>query len=134
MPSVDGYLAGDQGGAAAVTVFDDFQHVMALFRPQRLETPIVENQELDTAEGAHQTRVAAVAACQGEIAEQARYALVEDRAVIAACLVTEGASQPAFADARRNSVILPGFRLLRFGSAIRFTRAAAKRSQCSVQR
>jgi hypothetical protein len=23
MPSVDGYLAGDQGGAAAVTVFDD---------------------------------------------------------------------------------------------------------------
>src|SRR6516165_11041570 len=95
MPSVDGYLAGDQGGAAAVTIFDDFQHVMALFRPQRLETPIVENQELDTAEGAHQTRVAAVAAGQGEIAEQARYALIEDRAIIAACLVTEGASQPA---------------------------------------
>jgi hypothetical protein len=35
---------------------------MALLGPQRLETPIIEDQELDAAEGAHQTRVATVAA------------------------------------------------------------------------
>src|SRR6516165_11924775 len=61
-PAVDWDLAGDPRGAAVVTVFDDFQHVVALLRPERLETPIVEDQELDAAEGAHQTRVAAGAA------------------------------------------------------------------------
>src|SRR5215469_12683826 len=98
MPSVDGDLAGDQRGAAAVAVFDDFQHVVALFRPKRLETPIVEDQELDAAEGTHQTRVAAVAARQPKLAEHARDALIEHRAVVTACLVAEGASQPTLAD------------------------------------
>ena len=52
MPAVDWDLAGDQRSAAAVTVFDDFQHVVTLLRPERFETPIVEDQELDAAEGA----------------------------------------------------------------------------------
>src|SRR6516165_6873454 len=72
---------------------------VAPLRPKRLETPIVEDQELDAAEGTHQTRVAAVAACQGEIAEHARDTLIKHRAVVAAGLVAEGAGQPALADA-----------------------------------
>jgi len=52
MPAVDWDLAGDQRGAAAVTIFDNFQQVVPLLRPQRLDTPIVEDQELDAAEGA----------------------------------------------------------------------------------
>src|SRR4029077_11724367 len=99
MPSVDGDLAGDQRGAAAVTVFNNFQHVVALLRPQPLQNPIVEDQELDAAEGAHQTRVAAVTARQRKLAEHARDTLIEHRAIVAARLVAEGASQPAFADA-----------------------------------
>src|SRR5580704_15279475 len=39
VPAVDRDLAGDQRGAASVAIFDDFQHVVALLRPQRLETP-----------------------------------------------------------------------------------------------
>src|SRR6516162_4551569 len=99
VPAVDGDLASDQRGAGPVAVFDDFEHVVALLRPKRLETPIVEDQELDAAEGTHQTRVAAVAACQGEIAEHARDTLIKHRAVVAAGLVAEGAGQPALADA-----------------------------------
>src|SRR6516225_3238997 len=99
MPAVDWDLAGDQRGAAAVTVFDDFQHVVTLLRPERLETPIVEDQELDAAEGAHNARVAAVAAGQGKIAEHTRDTLIEHRAVVATGLVAEVTSQPAFADA-----------------------------------
>jgi hypothetical protein len=40
VPAVDRDLAGDQGGAAAVAFFDDFQHVVALLGPKRLEAPI----------------------------------------------------------------------------------------------
>src|SRR5215472_3591989 len=98
VPAVDWDLASDQRGAAAVTVFNDFQHIVTLLGPERLETPIIEDQQLDAAERAHQPGVAAVAARQHEIAEHARDALIEHRAIVAAGLVAEGASQPAFAD------------------------------------
>jgi hypothetical protein len=60
VPAVDRDLAGDQRGTAAVAVFDDLQQVVALLGAERLEAPIpgsspgTEDQQLDTAEGAHQ--------------------------------------------------------------------------------
>src|ERR1044071_8217016 len=56
VPAVDRDLAGDQRGAAAVAIFDDFQHVVALLGSERLETPIVEDQQLDAGGGAPQAR------------------------------------------------------------------------------
>src|SRR5262249_37079543 len=44
----------------------------------------------------------------------------------------ERGREVAFAAARRSSVILPGVRRLRFGSSIRFTRAAVKLSRPSA--
>ena len=101
VPAVDRDLAGDQGGAAAIAVLDDFEHVMPLLGPERLEAPIVEDQPLDAAEGAHQSRVAAITASEREITEHPRHTLIEDRAVVAAGLLTKCASQPAFADTGR---------------------------------
>src|ERR1700747_1580942 len=87
VPAVDRDLAGDQRGAAAVAVLDDLQQVVTLLGTKWLKTPVVEDQELDAAEGTHQARVTAVAARQCEIAEQARNALVKHRAIITAGLV-----------------------------------------------
>ena len=101
MPAVHRDLAGDQSGAAAVAVFDDFKHVAALLGAERFEAPIIEDQQLDAAEGAHQPGIAAVAAGQREVGEQLWDALIEHRAVVAARLVAEGTSQPAFADPGR---------------------------------
>src|SRR5258708_27632967 len=98
VPAVDRDLAGDQRGAAAVAFFDDFQHVVALLGPKRLEAPIVEDQELDAAERAHQTRGAAVAAGEREIAAHAGRALIEHPAIVAASFVAARTGQPAFAD------------------------------------
>jgi len=53
VPAVDRDLAGDQGGAAAIAVLDDFEHVMPPLGPERLEAPIVEDQQLHAAEGTH---------------------------------------------------------------------------------
>src|SRR5215472_7424780 len=66
VPAVDRDLAGDQRGAAAVAVLDDLQQVVTLLGTEWLKTPVVEDQELDAAEGTHQA-VTAVAARQCEI-------------------------------------------------------------------
>ena len=112
MPFVDRDLAGDQRGAATVAVFDDFEHVMALLGPERLKTPIIEDQQLDAAEGAHQAGVTAVAAGEREIAKHPGDALVKHRAVVAAGFLAESTSKPTFADPGRASEILPRNRAL----------------------
>jgi hypothetical protein len=52
-------------------------------------------------EASHDAGVTAVAAGQREIGKELGNTLIEDRAVVAACLVAEGAGKPAFADAGR---------------------------------
>jgi len=99
MPAVDRDLTGNQRSATAIAVLDDFEHVVTLLGPEWLKPPIVEDQQLDTAKGAHQSRVAAIAASECKIAEHPRHALIEHRAVVATGLVAECASQPTFADA-----------------------------------
>jgi len=46
-PAVDRDLASQQRGAAAVAIFDDLQHVVALLGPEGFEAPIVEDQQLE---------------------------------------------------------------------------------------
>jgi hypothetical protein len=75
VPLVDWKLAGDGGGAAAVAILEDLQEVMTRRGVERFEPPVVEDEQIDTTERAQQTRVAAVAARQGEIGEQPRDAL-----------------------------------------------------------
>jgi len=59
VPLIDGELAGDDGGAAAVAVLEDLQEVMAGGGVERLEAPVVEDEEIDAAEPTQQTRMAA---------------------------------------------------------------------------
>ena len=101
MPTVDRKLTGDQGGAAPVAVLDDLEQVVSLLGTERLETPVVEDKELDAAEGAHEAGITAIAFAEGQIAEQPWDALVEHGAVVAAGLVAKGAGQPALADPGR---------------------------------
>jgi hypothetical protein len=90
VPLIDGDLAGDDGRAAAVALLEDFEEVMASGGVERLETPIVEDEQLDAAEGSHDAGVTAIAAGEREIGEQLGNALVEDGAVVAAGFVAEG--------------------------------------------
>ena len=126
VPFVDRDLARQNGRAAAVAFFEDLVEVAAGTSIEWIEPPIVENEELSAIETAHNAGMAAVTAGQREIGEQLGDALVKDRAVVAAGLVPESTSKPTFADAGRSSVILPGVRRWKYGSSIRFTRAAAK--------
>ena len=109
MPLLDRDLAGDDGGTAAVALFQDFEQIVAGLGIERLEPPIVEDKQLDAVQGAGEPGVAAVAASQDEIAEQLGDALIEDGAVVTASLVPERAGEPAFADAggaRENEIVM----------------------------
>ena len=61
---MNGKLAGDDGRMAAVAVLEDLQEVVASRGVERFEAPVVEDEQIDAAERAQQTRVAAVAARQ----------------------------------------------------------------------
>ena len=47
-------LAGDDGGAAAVAFLEDLQQVVTGRGIERLEAPVVEDQQIDAAEAAQQ--------------------------------------------------------------------------------
>ena len=52
MPLVHGELAGHDGGTMTVAIFEDLQEVVAGTGIERLEPPVIEDQQIDTAEPA----------------------------------------------------------------------------------
>src|SRR6266567_1922023 len=74
VPLIDGDLAGDDGRAAAVALLEDFEEVMASGGVERIETPIVEDEQLDAAEGSHDAGVSVIAAGEREIDAQPLHA------------------------------------------------------------
>jgi hypothetical protein len=114
VPIFDGKLAGDDGGSAAVALFEDFEQVVTGLGIKRFKSPIVKNEKLNAAKRAGDAAIATVAAGKRQVAEQLGRALIENGTIVAASLVAERASQPAFADASRDSVTMPGVRRSRF--------------------
>jgi hypothetical protein len=99
IPSLDRQLAGDQDRTGVVAILDDLQEVAALLGIELLRSPVVEDEKIDAGKGAQELGVAAIAAGEREGCEQPRHAMIEDGEVLPAGLVTECASEPAFADA-----------------------------------
>ena len=111
VPVFDGQLAGDDSGSAAVAVFEDFQKVTAFRSGEDSKAPIVDDQHIHAGDGFQDAFVATVAAGQSEGFEHARRALIKDRPPIPTRLVTKGAGDPAFAEARGSGdqqVLMPG--------------------------
>ena len=99
VPSVYWKLGGNHRGAASIAFLEDFQEIMPGGGVERLQAPIIENEQIGAAQIAQQTRMASVATRQGKGLEEPGHALIEDRAVVATRLVAERRSQPALADA-----------------------------------
>src|SRR6516165_8221865 len=86
VPFIDRQLAGYDGGAAAVALFENLKQIVTRLGGERLKSPIVQDEQLDAGQGAEEPTIAAVAAGQLKIAEELRYSLIENGAVIAAGL------------------------------------------------
>ena len=90
VPFVEGDLAGDDGRAAAVTFFEDFEEVVTSGGVEGLETPVIEDEQLHPAERPQETGIATIAAGEGEVGEQLGNALVENGAIVTTGFVAEG--------------------------------------------
>ena len=99
VPLLDGKLAGDEGRAAAIALFEDFKQIVARVGIEGFEAPIVENEKIDARERFEEPGVTAVAAGQRQFGEQFRDALIKGRPVVAAGLVAKRSSKPGLANA-----------------------------------
>ena len=81
VPFVDQNLAGQDGRAAAIALFEDLIEVATGPGVERFQAPIVEDQELHAVERAHGPDIAAVAARHRQLSEQFGDALVKHRTV-----------------------------------------------------
>ena len=79
-------LAGDDGRGATVAIIKDLQKVAPFGRIENRKAPIVEDEELNPAEGFEQAAIAAVAARESKRLEQAWEAMILDRPIVAAAL------------------------------------------------
>src|SRR5258705_12822968 len=95
VPSVYWKLGGNHRGAASVAFLEDFQKIVTGGGVERLQAPVIENEQIGAAQVAQKTRMASVATPQGEGLEEPGHALIEDRAVVATRLVAERRGQPA---------------------------------------
>src|SRR5262249_16258174 len=99
MPGLHGDLGGDDGGCAAMPVIENLEQVAAFGGGKHGQPPVVQNQELGATKRLQPSAGATGAAGDAQRFEQTRDAMVEDRAVIAAGFVSEGTSNPTFAQA-----------------------------------
>ena len=80
-----------------MAIIKELQKVAPFGRIENREPPVVEDEELNATDGFEQAAIAAVASSEGERLEQARDAMILDRAIVAASFVAQRASNPAFA-------------------------------------
>ena len=89
VPFVDRDLAGDDRRSPTVAFFEDFEEVVAGGGIERRKTPIIEDEQLHTAERPQQACIPAITARKREVGEQLWNALVEDRSIVATGFVAE---------------------------------------------
>ena len=101
VPFVHGDLTGENGRTAPIAFLEDLVKVTTGTGVQRFEAPIVADEELDAGETTQNAGIATVTAGEREVGEELGNPLIENRAVVAAGLVSQGTSKPRFAHAGR---------------------------------
>ncbi len=82
-----------------MAVVDDLKEIATLVGGEWSQSPVVEDEEFDPRQRLEQACMASVAACQRQASNSRGMAMVEDRTIVAACLVAQRACDPALADA-----------------------------------
>lgn len=69
MPSIDGELAGDEGGAPIITIIQDFQEIPPFGRGERCETPVIDDEEIEFGQFGQELGIRAVGLGDLEVME-----------------------------------------------------------------
>ena len=100
VPEIEGELAGDDGGGAAVAVLDDLQEFPTIAVAHGGKPQVIDEQDMDLGDPGKELAVAAVGASQGELLEEPGAAEIEGAVAFAAGLVGQGAGDEGLAHAR----------------------------------
>ena len=101
VPLLDGELAGDQGGAQAVAVLQDFEDVTALLFGEVGQSPVIDDEQVEAGVGSENLPVASVGLGHGEVVEEPGSAQIEGAVTFPAGFVGQGAREVALAHAGR---------------------------------
>jgi len=94
VPLLDGDLAGDDGGAALISIVDDLEQIAAVGVGHRRHGQIVKDEDLGLGQGLHELGIASVGPSEVQLGEQSWQTRVEHAvALSAACWARAQASQ-----------------------------------------
>jgi hypothetical protein len=96
MPFIYRELSGHEGGTEAMTVFEEFQEVPALFIGEGGQTPVVQDDQIGFRQGGQELGVAPVAFGDLEVLEEAGETEIADRVSLSAGLVGQCTGQEGF--------------------------------------
>ena len=99
VPEFERELAGDESGATADAVVEQFEQVVAFARTEGSDGEVVDHHEIDLGDGGETFAEAAVGVTQAELLEQPRGAQIERGQALAAGLVGEGTAEEGLAAA-----------------------------------
>ncbi len=119
VPAIDGQLAGDDDRTSFISVFDDLEQIAALIGVERLRSPVIKNEQIETSDSTQHLGITAIGAAECKGREETWHAMVRNCEVVPTSLVAEGASEPALADAAQSRDIVPRNSLSRLLSDIR---------------
>lgn len=76
VPAVDGQLAGDDDRTSFISVLDDLEQIAALIGVERLRSPVIKNEQIETGDSTQHLGIAAIGATECEGGEETRHAMV----------------------------------------------------------
>jgi hypothetical protein len=101
MPGRHGKLRGNDRRSAPIALFEDFEEVVTGAGVEWFEPEVVENEQIGATQGFDEARMAAVAACERQLFAELGPAVIDDRAIVTAGLLADGASEPTFSGSAR---------------------------------
>ena len=99
MPVLKRELTGDDGCAAPVSIFQEFEYVASVPIIGGGKPPIIENQSGIFGQGGHEFRISSIALGNREFLEEARQPQIQNGIPLATGLVAQGTCEPGVADA-----------------------------------
>ena len=87
-------LTGNQSGTAGMTVFDDFEQIMAFALGQRLESEVVEDEQIGFGDLGEAPGQGAITAGNAQTVEQAGDSFIANGKTLATSLMTKSTGQP----------------------------------------
>lgn len=90
VPMLDRKLAGDNSGAAAVAVFEQFEHVMSAGIIKLRQPPIIKNDEIGFGQSRHDFGIAPIALGRGHLLQESGQTGIEHAIAFTAGFLAQG--------------------------------------------